>query len=94
MGIGFLPKSVVEASNFASKLWPLLPDAEAPICTLFFMANASSVRSAPAQLLFDTALAYLQRDSDGRSDHRPRPESRRSASAPVPLRRQQTVRVR
>jgi DNA-binding transcriptional LysR family regulator len=94
MGIGFLPKSVVEASDFASKLWPLLPDGEAPICTLFFMANASSVRSAPAQLLLDTAMAFLQQDREVRSDHRPRPEPRSLDSVPVPIRRTQAARVR
>jgi len=59
MGIGFLPMPIVEASNFASKLWPLLPTREAPVCTLYFMAAASNIRSAPAQLLLDTALAQL-----------------------------------
>ena len=30
MGIGFLPKPIVDSSNFASVLWPLLADEEAP----------------------------------------------------------------
>jgi hypothetical protein len=60
MGIGFLPKPVVENSNFASVLWPLLPDDEAPICSMYLMANGQAARSAPAQLLLDTALAHLQ----------------------------------
>jgi DNA-binding transcriptional LysR family regulator len=60
MGIGFLPKPVVENSNFASVLWPLLPDDEAPICSVYLMANGHAARSAPAQLLLDTALAHLQ----------------------------------
>jgi DNA-binding transcriptional LysR family regulator len=57
MGIGFLPKPIVESSNFASVLWPLLPDDEAPICSVYLMANGNAARSAPAQLLLDTALA-------------------------------------
>jgi DNA-binding transcriptional LysR family regulator len=59
MGIGFLPKPVVDVSGFGSKIWPLLPEREAPVCTIYFMANASSTRSAPAQLLLDTALGHL-----------------------------------
>ena len=60
MGIGFLPKPIVDSSNFASVLWPLLSDAEAPVCSVYLMANAGSVRSAPAQLLLDKALTHLQ----------------------------------
>ena len=60
MGIGFLPKPIVESSNFASVLWPLLPDDEALICSVYLMANGHATRSAPAQLLLDTALAHLQ----------------------------------
>jgi DNA-binding transcriptional LysR family regulator len=63
MGIGFLPKSIVDVSAFASKLWPLLHEGEAPVCTVYFMANASSTRSAPAQLLLDTALRHLDQQS-------------------------------
>ncbi len=60
LGIGFLPKPIVDSSNFAAGLWPLLPDAEAPVCCIYLMASAGSARSAPAQLLLDTALAHLQ----------------------------------
>ena len=60
MGIGFLPKPIVESSNFASVLWPLLPDDEALICSVYLMANGNAPRSAPAQLLLDTAVAHLQ----------------------------------
>lgn len=63
MGIGFLPKPIVEASHFAGALWPLLSEAEAPVCNIYLMANANSVRSAPAQLFLDTALTQLQADS-------------------------------
>jgi hypothetical protein len=41
-------------------LWPLLSEAEAPVCSVYLMASARSVRSAPAQLLLDTALVHLQ----------------------------------
>lgn len=61
MGIGFLPKPVVEASSFACELWPLLPDAGAPVCTLYFMAAAEDRRSPAAQLLWETALQYLRK---------------------------------
>jgi DNA-binding transcriptional LysR family regulator len=81
MGIGILPQAIVEASDFASKLWPLLPDAEAPTCTIYFMANASSTRSAPAQLLLDTALAYLQHD-DGQVEDQTRPMAAGRQTAP------------
>jgi DNA-binding transcriptional LysR family regulator len=63
MGIGILPKSIVDASSFASVLWPLLPDAEAPVCTIYLMAKAQPVRSAPAQLLLDTALDHLRQSA-------------------------------
>lgn len=60
MGIGFLPKPIVDSSNFAAGLWPLLSDAAAPVCGVYLMASARSVRSAPAQLLLETALAHLR----------------------------------
>jgi DNA-binding transcriptional LysR family regulator len=87
MGIGMLPQAIVEASDFASKLWPLLDDLEAPTCTIYFMANASSIRSAPAQLLLDTALACLQPDDASPADDppQPRPVSRQAAPAPFPI---------
>ena len=94
MGIGFLPKTVVEASAFASKLWPLLPNSDVPVCTLFFMANASGIRSAPAQLLLDTALAYLQSDSGRTPGSQPQLESSRMESAPAPIRLRRAARGR
>jgi DNA-binding transcriptional LysR family regulator len=60
MGIGFLPKPIVDASTFASVLWPLLSEADAPICPIYLMTNAEPARSAPAQLFLDIALAHLQ----------------------------------
>jgi DNA-binding transcriptional LysR family regulator len=59
MGIGFLPKPIVDASTFASVLWPLLAHAEAPVCPIYLMANADAARSAP-QLFLDVALDHLQ----------------------------------
>ncbi len=59
LGIGFLPKPVVDASTFTSHLWPLLSESEAPVCRIYLMANAAPVRSAPAQLFLDTALSHL-----------------------------------
>ena len=66
MGIGFLPVPVVEASRFAEKLFPLLPDDQAPRWNVYLMSRARSVRSAPAQLLFDTAVAHFAKDALGR----------------------------
>lgn len=60
VGIGFLPRPVVEASSFASSLWPLLRPSDAPICNIYLMANANTVRSAPAQLLLDVAMKHLE----------------------------------
>jgi LysR family transcriptional regulator, transcriptional activator for bauABCD operon len=60
MGIGILPKPIVEASTFASVLWPLLSDADALVCPIYLMANAEPARSAPAQLFLDVALEHLQ----------------------------------
>jgi LysR family transcriptional regulator, transcriptional activator for bauABCD operon len=80
MGIGFLPRPIVEASAFAEKLWPLLRDADAPVCTLYFMANASGIRSAPAQLLLDTALAHLRQEDMAEPGYpRQQPALRREA---------------
>lgn len=59
MGIGFLPKPVVDASPFADKLSPLLPDDQAPKWSVYLMAASHGARSAPAQLLFETAAAHF-----------------------------------
>jgi hypothetical protein len=40
----------------------LLPDEEAPVCSVYLMAKAHGTRSAPAQLMLDTALAHLPTD--------------------------------
>ena len=50
MGIGFLPKPVVDSSNFAAALWPLLPDEEAPVCSVYLMAT----RTAPVARLHNS----------------------------------------
>jgi hypothetical protein len=66
VGIGFLPRPIVDASTFAKVLWPLLAEDAAPVCTLYFMAAADAVRSAPAQLLWETALRHLRKDHASR----------------------------
>jgi hypothetical protein len=60
------------------------------------MANASSIRSAPAQLLLDTALACLQPDEAGPADDRPRAAQARftispASAAPIPLRKKSSA---
>lgn len=64
LGIGILPVPVVNASRFESTLWPLLVDANDLICRIHLIANAEAVRSAPAQLLLNTALTHLRAESD------------------------------
>lgn len=59
MGIGFLPKPVVDVSPFVDKLSPILPDDLAPRWNVYLMARSLSARSAPAQLLFDTAARHF-----------------------------------
>ncbi|WP_174275228.1 LysR family transcriptional regulator [Sphingomonas bacterium] len=59
MGIGFLPQPVVEASPFRDKLSPLLSENVALKWNVYLMARSQSARSAPAQLLFETAEAYF-----------------------------------
>lgn len=59
MGIGFLPKPIVDASPFADKLSPLLPDELAPSWNVYLMARPNAVRSAPAQLLFEAAAMHF-----------------------------------
>jgi len=66
VGIGFLPEPIVGASSFAKMLWPLLAKDAAPVCTLYFMSAANKVRSAPAQLLWETALRHLRTDHANR----------------------------
>jgi len=64
MGIGFLPKPVVDASSFVDRLSPLLPDDLAPRWNVYLMSRPQTVRSAPAQLLFETALSHFSSDAD------------------------------
>ncbi|MDE1186858.1 MAG: LysR family transcriptional regulator [Pantoea sp.] len=59
MGIGMLPKPVVDASNLSQELWPLLHDHESPRCTIYIMTSDESVHSAPAQLFLETATNRL-----------------------------------
>lgn len=59
MGIGFLPKPIVDASSFSSVLWPLLAPEDTPKAPIYLMASAEPVRSAPAQLFFNVASRFL-----------------------------------
>lgn len=59
MGIGFLPKPIVDASSFVSVLWPLLAPEHTPKAPIYLMASAEPVRSAPAQLFVDIAAKML-----------------------------------
>jgi DNA-binding transcriptional LysR family regulator len=67
MGIGFLPKPVVDASTFAGMLWPLLPNDGAPVCTIYFLSAANRVCSPAARLLWETALRHLGKDDATRN---------------------------
>jgi DNA-binding transcriptional LysR family regulator len=60
MGIGFLPKPIVDASSFSSMLWPLLKPDVAPKVPVYLMASVDPVRSAQAQLFFDVASRLLR----------------------------------
>ncbi len=59
MGIGFLPKPIVDASNFAAVLWPLLAPENAPKVPIYLMASAAPARSAPAELFIEVATRLL-----------------------------------
>lgn len=60
MGIGILPKPIVEASTFRSDLWPLLGDPSELVCGLYLITHGDSIRSAPAQLLLQAAREQFQ----------------------------------
>jgi DNA-binding transcriptional LysR family regulator len=62
MGIGFLPKPVVDASSFADKLSPMLPDDLVPKWNVYLMGRPHGARSAPAELLFETAAEHFATD--------------------------------
>ena len=59
MGIGFLPKPIVQASTFANTLWPLLPDSSAPVCTIYFMAAANKPPQRAGSVVVGYGLAAL-----------------------------------
>jgi DNA-binding transcriptional LysR family regulator len=59
LGVALLPRPVVEGSNYASKLWPLLEDREAPTCTIYLMSSTGRTLSEPAQLFHEMAKALL-----------------------------------
>jgi DNA-binding transcriptional LysR family regulator len=60
VGIGLLPKPIVEASDFANELWPLLEEEKAPIGTIFLMARTERLDNRRAQVLWDVARVHLQ----------------------------------
>ena len=74
VGIGFLPKVMVESSAAAKEFWPLLPETLAPKCMIYLMSHARNVRSAPAQLLLDAVKSFM-------SAHRMRKKTRPLAPA-------------
>jgi DNA-binding transcriptional LysR family regulator len=69
VGIGFLPQPVVDASTFATMLWPLLPNDKAPVCTIYFFSTARRVLSRTARLLWETAQRHLQKNDTNRYRH-------------------------
>jgi DNA-binding transcriptional LysR family regulator len=60
LGIGFLPSTVVEASPFANKLWRLVPDAVAPVCSIYVMRSPQRMQNAGSEVLWDIATRHLQ----------------------------------
>jgi DNA-binding transcriptional LysR family regulator len=82
MGIGFLPKPVVDASTFATALWPLLPNDRAPVCTIYFLSAANKVWSPAARLLWETAQRHL-RKSDANRTHEDVVHTEGTTSAPM-----------
>ena len=73
VGIGFLPKVIVESSAAAKEFWPLLPETLAPKCMIYLMSHARNVRSAPAQLLLDTVETFISAHRHGKEDPPPPP---------------------
>ncbi len=59
MGIAFLPKPVVDCMPFRDELWPLLPESEAPVTHICFIAAAKGPRSAAAERLIKTATDFF-----------------------------------
>jgi DNA-binding transcriptional LysR family regulator len=65
VGIGLLPKPIVDASEFADVLWPLLPDEKAPSGTICLMAKSGRLGDDRAQVLWDVACTHLRPHGDG-----------------------------
>jgi DNA-binding transcriptional LysR family regulator len=64
IGIGLLPKPIVDASEFADELWPLLPDEKAPSGTICLMAKSERLGDVRAQVLWDVACTHLRACGD------------------------------
>ena len=60
MGIGFLPKPIVDASSFSEELWPLLPENKAPVGTICLISKTRSIRNAQVRVLWDVARRHLK----------------------------------
>lgn len=60
LGVGFLPGTIVEASPFATKLWPLLPLSSAPVCPIYFMRSPKRMQDPGSQTLWDIATRHLK----------------------------------
>jgi DNA-binding transcriptional LysR family regulator len=59
VGIGLLPKPIVDASDFVKELWPLLPEEEAPKGVICLMAKSERLGDVRAQVLWDVARTHL-----------------------------------
>jgi LysR family transcriptional regulator, transcriptional activator for bauABCD operon len=64
VGIGLLPKPIVDASEFADELWPLLSDEKAPSGTICLMAKTERLGDVRAQVLWDVACTHLRARGD------------------------------
>src|SRR5262249_14313995 len=60
VGIGLLPKPIVDGSEFGDALWPLLPDDKAPSGTICLMAKSGRLDDVRAQVLWDVASTHLR----------------------------------
>lgn len=59
LGIGFLPRTIVETSPFAGKLWPLLPDSIAPVCPIYVMRTARRMQNAGSEAFWEIATRHF-----------------------------------
>jgi len=57
LGLALLPKPAVDNSPYVGELWPLLPESEAPLVKISFMAAAHKRHRPAAQRMIDLARA-------------------------------------